>query len=176
LKKSVDFLNPLVYNVPCKLNIKGNYDMKKVTLPLVMLVMASQAYAQETSVNAVVNDHYRNVNNPIMEQVCQDVEVPVYSNNSQFNQGGAIIGGLIGGVIGNQFGKGNGKEAATGVGAMTGAIIGGSGNRNNNGVVGYRREQRCSMQNVGSQTYQSYSGSSISFVLDGKTYHLNFKR
>ncbi|WP_284614629.1 glycine zipper 2TM domain-containing protein [Aquabacterium humicola] len=37
---------------------------------------------------------------------------------------GAVIGAIVGGVLGNQVGGGTGRAAATGIGAVGGAIIG----------------------------------------------------
>lgn len=38
--------------------------------------------------------------------------------------GGALLGALVGGVLGNQVGDGRGRTAATGVGAIGGAVVG----------------------------------------------------
>ncbi|WP_298829590.1 glycine zipper 2TM domain-containing protein [uncultured Piscinibacter sp.] len=38
--------------------------------------------------------------------------------------GGAVLGAVIGAVVGNQVGSGTGRAAATGVGAVGGALIG----------------------------------------------------
>jgi uncharacterized protein YcfJ len=37
---------------------------------------------------------------------------------------GAVIGAIVGGVVGNQIGKGSGRDIATGVGVITGAVVG----------------------------------------------------
>lgn len=37
---------------------------------------------------------------------------------------GAVLGAVIGGVLGNQVGSGSGRAAATGIGAVGGAIVG----------------------------------------------------
>lgn len=94
-----------------------------------------------------VTPQYRNVTVPVAVQDCQDVQVPVYSNNSGVNTEGAIIGGLVGGIVGNQVGGGSGREAATGVGAMIGAIVGGNSG-NSRQVTGYRVERQCSNRTV----------------------------
>jgi len=86
-----------------------------------LIAVSGAAHANQTQV-ADITDHYKTViqQEPYTVEVCKDVQVP-YGNKKEFDQEGAIIGGIIGGVIGNQFGKGSGKEAATGVGALTGA-------------------------------------------------------
>lgn len=38
--------------------------------------------------------------------------------------GGAVLGAVLGGVIGHQIGSGSGRDAATGLGAVGGALIG----------------------------------------------------
>ena len=74
-------------------------------------------------------------------QVCEQVQVPIYGNNGQTNNGNAILGAIIGGVIGNQFGSGDGNKAATAVGAAIGAVKGSqSGNKN---IVGYQNTTQC---------------------------------
>ena len=128
--------------------------MKKLLITTALLVAtASPALANKQTMATIteVQANYRTVTYNVPRQECKTVEVPIYGNGSkELNTEGAIIGGIIGGVIGNQFGKGSGKEAATGVGALTGAIIGGQGKQSNE-IVGYRREQQCKevmIQNV----------------------------
>lgn len=113
---------------------------------------------------------YVNRQNPV--QVCNDVEVPIYGNSGT-NTEGAIVGGLIGGLIGNQFGNGSGKQAMTGVGAITGAIIGGN-NSNSRQITGYRTERQCETQyrNVRESVVNEYD---IMYNIDGRevTFRLN---
>lgn len=47
--------------------------------------------------------------------------IEVESRNSG---GGAVLGAVIGGVVGHQFGSGRGRDAATGIGAVGGAVAG----------------------------------------------------
>ena len=58
---------------------------------------------------------------------------------SQTTGSGAIIGGLIGAVIGHQIGDGNGRSAATGVGAVGGAILGNEIERQQRGAQDFLR-------------------------------------
>ena len=74
-------------------------------------------------------------------QVCEQVQVPIYGNNGQTNNGNAILGAIIGGVIGNQFGKGDGNKAATAVGAAIGAVKGSQ--TGNQKIVGYQTTNQC---------------------------------
>jgi uncharacterized protein YcfJ len=131
-----------VYSLLSKklVSMKGN-TMKKFILAAVGVFFATTATAQanEYATVTAVKPIYSTVSRPITEQQCNVVEVPIYGQG-QMNQDGAIIGGIVGGLLGNTIGKGSGKTAATGVGAMAGAIIGGKGDKQ---VVGYRQEQRC---------------------------------
>jgi len=133
------------------------------------LLAVTPAFAE--NVRGVTEDHYKTVieQEPYRVEVCKDVQVPVQGAG---NTEGAIIGGIIGGVIGNQFGKGSGKEAMTGIGALSGAIIG-SGNRNQ----GYRTERQCQIETRYEEKQRRvYSHSTIKFWDNGKTYTLNFQK
>ena len=133
-------------------------------------LVSSVAFAE--NVRGVTQDHYKTVieQEPYRVEVCKDINVPVQGGT---DTEGAIIGGIIGGVIGNQFGKGSGKEAATGVGALTGAIIGGK----NNQPQGYRTERQCSIETRYEERQREvYSHSTIKFWDNGKTYTIKFQK
>ena len=99
---------------------------------------SSVVWGKVTNVKPV----YTNVVNQTPQQVCKQVQVPVYGNNGQTNNGNAILGAIIGGVIGNQFGKGDGNKAATAVGAAIGAVKGSQSGGNKN-IVGYQNTTQC---------------------------------
>jgi uncharacterized protein YcfJ len=148
--------------------LKGT-DMRSLIVASCMLA-ATPALAE--NVRGVTEDHYKTVieQEPYRVEVCKDVQVPVQGGT---NTEGAIIGGIIGGVIGNQFGGGSGKEAATGVGALTGAIIGGNSNRNQ----GYRTERQCQVETRYEEKQRRvYSHSTVKFWDNGKTYTLKFQK
>ena len=150
--------------------------MKHLLITSSLLVaMASPALANKTAVNnAQVEDVYKTViqQTPYNVEVCRDVQVPVNSKKD-FDANGAIIGGIVGGVIGNQFGKGNGKEAMTGIGAMTGAIIGGQ----KEGKPDYRWERKCSFETRYKETQKEvYSHSVVTFWHDGERVQLKFQK
>ena len=120
--------------------------MKKLITTLAIVIgLANTAHAGSSIVYGKitrVEPVYTQVTNQQPQQVCKQVQVPVYSNNGQNNGGNALLGAIIGGVIGNQFGKGSGKEAATALGAVIGAQKGSqSGNSNN--IVGYQMTNQC---------------------------------
>jgi outer membrane lipoprotein SlyB len=50
--------------------------------------------------------------------------IELVSTGGHASGGGAVLGGVIGAVLGNQVGSGSGRAAATGVGAVGGALIG----------------------------------------------------
>jgi len=143
-----------------------------------LLILAAVAVATPVfagSTNGVTEDHYREVisRQPYNVEVCNDVNVP-YGRSSEFNGGGAIVGGIIGGVIGNQFGKGQGKEVATGIGALTGAIIGGN---NKGSPQGYRTETQCRIETRYNEGRRSvYSHSTITFWDHGRKYTLRYTK
>ena len=155
--------------------------MKKLLITSSLLVaMASPALANKTAISeAQVNDHYKTVieQTPYKVEVCKDVKVPVYEKGAkELDTEGAIIGGIIGGVVGNQFGKGSGKEAMTGVGALTGAIIGGSKDKNG-GKPQYHWERQCSVETRYKEESKTiYSHSTVRFTHDGRVIELKFQK
>ena len=77
-------------------------------------------------------------------------------------------------MLGNQFGKGSGKEAATGVGAITGAIIGG---QNKGPQQGGRTERRCQTETRYEETQRNvYSHSTVTFRSEGQSYTIKFQK
>lgn len=148
--------------------------MKKLlTTASILLVTATPALAnKEANRQAYVDDVYKTVieQRPYNVEVCKDVKVP---QKGQIDTEGAIIGGIIGGVIGNQFGKGSGKEAATGVGALTGAIIGGQ----DKGPRNYTTQRQCQIETRYKETEREvYSHSVVTFWHDGVKQTLKFQK
>lgn len=151
--------------------------MKKLVIASAIATMISApVFAGEVE----VVDKYKMITKkiPHTEQVCRTIDVPIYGQSSRDTTGDMIIGGLIGGVIGNQIGKGGGKNAATGVGAMTGAIIANNNaKKNNQEVIGYRQEERCSNTTTyTTETYEVYDYSVAIFYENGKRYALRFTK
>lgn len=148
--------------------------MKNVLIAsTIVLTISTPAFADQVKAN--VEDHYKTVlqQTPYNVEVCRDVQVP-YGSKKEMDTGGAIIGGLIGGVIGNQFGKGNGKDAMTGIGAMTGAIIGG---QQNSGPQGYTTQRQCELVTRYKETETTvYSHSTISFYHNGQKQVVKFSK
>jgi len=80
--------------------------------------------------------------------------------------GGAIVGAIVGGVVGNQIGGGSGRDIATGVGVITGAVVG------DNMQNAPRTQQRCTpIQNsrsviVGYDVTWEYLGRRVTQRMD----------
>lgn len=147
--------------------------MKMILVASVLAMFSTSAFAKE----ATVRDYTKTVieQKPYSVEVCKDVKVPYGNNKKEFDQNGAIIGGIIGGVIGNQFGKGSGKEAATGIGALTGAIIGGS--KDSDKPQGYQTQTQCHKETRYEETTREiYSHSTVTFWHDGKKHILKFQK
>jgi len=145
--------------------------MKKV-LVTVSLVLATATPALADTSEAYTQDHYKVVleQKPYNVEVCKDIKVP---QKGPLNTEGAILGGILGGVIGNQFGKGNGKEAATGVGALTGAILGGQ----NKGPRNYTTQRQCQIETRYKETEREiYSHTTVRFYHEGQRVELQFHK
>ena len=148
--------------------------MKHLLITASLLVAtASPALAnKEANRQAHVEDHYKTViqQTPYNVEVCKDIKVP---QKGELNTEGAIIGGIIGGVIGNQFGKGGGKEAMTGIGALSGAIIGGQ----DKGPRNYTTQRQCQVETRYEETKKTvYSHSTVTFYHNGVRQTLKFNK
>ena len=141
-----------------------------VATAIIVAATASPALAETTQ--ATVRDHFKTVieQQPYRVEVCKDVQVP---QKNEMNTEGAIIGGIIGGVIGNQFGKGDGKDAMTGIGALSGAIIGGQ----DKGPRNYTTQRQCQIETRYEETKREvYSHSTVTFYADGQKYTVKFNK
>ena len=138
--------------------------MNKIIVAGIVTLMSTSAMAE------TVTDHYKEIieQTPYRVEVCKDVVI-----QGKTDQGGAIIGGIIGGVIGNQFGKGGGKAAATGIGAMTSAMLGG----NNNRTTPSTTQRQCQIETRYEETAREvYSHSIVTFMYNGKQQVLRFTK
>lgn len=120
--------------------------MKKLALSIGLLAVVACAPVHASSITqwgtvTQVRPIHTQVSQQTPKNVCEQVQVPIYSNNGQSNNGNAILGAIIGGVIGNQFGKGDGNKAATAVGAAIGAVKGSQ--TGNQQIVGYQTTNQC---------------------------------
>ena len=150
--------------------------MKHLLITSSLLVaMASPALANKTAISeARINDYYKTVieQTPYNVEICKNVQVPTKGADTM-NTEGAIIGGLLGGVIGNQFGKGNGNDAMTGIGAITGAIVGGK----KPGQTTYTEQRQCEIVTRYKETEKRvYSHSVVTFWHEGQRIELKFHK
>lgn len=119
-----------------------------------------------------VSPEYSNVTTYNPQTVCRTEQVPIYGNNNKDTTGDMIIGGIIGGVIGNQIGKGSGNDVATGVGAMTGAIIANNNaKKHNHNIIGYRQVEKCYKEN-NSTTSRQITGYKFGYQLEAGGPHM----
>lgn len=132
----------------------------------------TNAIAEQYNVTGVVksvNPVYQTVSQQIPTQSCNTVDVPVYGNSG--SQGSSVFGldlegAIIGGVIGNNVTKNVDNGGA--VGALLGGMIGSDRKRNNQQIVGYRQEQRCSTSYT-TQQQQVFSHNDIVVDVEGLT-------
>jgi len=97
--------------------------MKKSLLALSIASLFGNVYAADFVDNARVVSStpiYERVNEPRRECWTETVQVAPKERSMT----GTVVGGVAGGLLGSQVGGGNGNTAATGVGAVTGAVVG----------------------------------------------------
>lgn len=122
--------------------------------------------ANSVKADTQVQDHYKNIihKTPSQVEVCYDRQV------SGDKTSDTIMGGIIGGVIGNNITK-DLPDGGT-AGAIIGSIL---GNMNSNSSGGTRTVCKTETRYT-EESRTIYSHSTISFVYNGKSYSLNFKK
>ena len=121
--------------------------------------------ANSVKADTQVQDHYKNIiyKTPSQVEVCYDRQV------SGDKTGDAIKGAIIGGILGNNI-KGE-KD-----GGAIGAIIGGMLGHSNSGATGGTK-RICQVETrYSEESRRVYSHSTISFIYEGKSYSVNFKK
>ena len=121
--------------------------------------------ANSVKADTQVQDHYKNIiyKTPSQVEVCYDRQV------SGDKTGDAIKGAIIGGILGNNI-KGE-KD-----GGAIGAIIGGMLGHSNSGAIGGTKRVCQVETRYSEESKRVYSHSTISFVYEGKSYRVNFKK
>ena len=112
-----------------------------------------------------VQDHYKNVihKTPHSVEVCYDKSV------SGDKTGDTLRGAILGGIIGNNVGDINN-------GGAIGSVIGGMlGHSNSNASSGTKRVCQVETRYT-EESRRVYSHSTISFIYEGKSYRVNFKK
>lgn len=142
--------------------------MKKLLLTITAIVLTTtQAFAGNVE-RPNVYDHYKTVVNQVPYQVEVCRQVTTHSGGA--STGDVFVGAVIGGVIGNQIGKGRGNDAATILGAILGADHVNKNNQSHSTTgtqCGYETRYKETVSEV-------YSHSTITFMMDGKSYTVDF--
>ena len=142
--------------------------MKKAILTIAtMLLFTTTAYAGNVQ-HSNVYHHYKTVVNqvPYNVEVCRQVT----TQSGGASSGDVFVGAVIGGIIGNQVGKGRGNDAATILGAILGAD-----HVNKNSQTHSTTGTHCSYETRYKETVSEvYSHSTITFMMDGKSYTVDF--
>ena len=128
---------------------------KIIFIAFVVGLVASSAFADSyVTTGKLVHKEpiYTNVNQRQPQQVCRNVEVPVYGTVQGGGNAveGALTGAIIGGILGEAIGGKNERNA----GAIFGAIVGGdkASKGNRQVVTGYRTERQCTTEYVNTTT------------------------
>ena len=118
-----------------------------------------------------VYDHYKSVVNQVPYHI--EVCTPGHTTyNDAASSADVLFGAILGGAIGNQIGGGSGKDAATILGAILGADI---TNKTRRGHVVV--QPSCTVETRYKETVSEvYSHSTITFMVDGRGYSLDFAK
>jgi uncharacterized protein YcfJ len=128
---------------------------------LIFLPVAAVAQSMHFTATVVRTVPIHQVVTETLQQCVTETVTPADKGSS-----GAIVGAIVGGVVGNQIGGGSGRDIATGVGVITGAVVG------DNMQNAPRTQQRCTpIQNsrsviVGYDVTWEYLGRQITQRMD----------
>jgi uncharacterized protein YcfJ len=128
---------------------------------LAMLPVTVWAQSLHFTANVVRSQPVHQVVTETLQQCVTETVTPTEKGGS-----GAVIGAIVGGVVGNQIGGGSGRDIATGVGVITGAVVG------DNMQNAPRTQQRCTpIQNsrsviVGYDVTWEYLGRQVTQRMD----------
>lgn len=147
--------------------------MKKF-LAIALSVMATSAMAQTTYVQQAtvveVSPKYEEFRVSRPQQICQQVEVPVYRTTTQ--RGGDNLGTfIVGAIIGNAIGKATGIDGAQAIGGIVGGAVANEHQKDHNTattneIIGYRQEQRCGTQ-YSTDVQQRFVGNYVTVDFNG---------
>ena len=112
-----------------------------------------------------IQDHYKDIisQKPYTVEVCRDRVV------SGDKTGDALAGAIIGGILGNNI---KGEKDGGAIGAIIGGMLGHS---NSNASSGTKRVCQVETRYT-EESRRVYSHSTISFIYEGKSYRVNFKK
>jgi len=126
-----------------------------------LLPITAAAQSLHFTANVVRSQPVHQVVTETLQQCVTETVTP-----TEKGAGGAILGAIVGGVVGNQIGGGSGRDIATGVGVITGAVVG------DNMQNAPRTQQRCTpIQNsrsviVGYDVTWEYLGRQVTQRMD----------
>jgi len=152
--------------------------MRHILLSVVAtLLFASTAFANAFTTTGKVEriqPVYTKVHQQQPQQVCQNVEVPVYGTvQGNGANGGDVLAGMI---IGGLLGKGaTGKDNGAAAGAVIGGIIAADKGKNKQVITGYRTETQCSTQYV-NQTVSVVNEYDITYNVNGSRFTMRVNR
>ena len=135
--------------------------MRKFLWVLAFLPAAAMAQSVHFTATVVRTVPVHQIVTETVQQCVTETVTP-----TEKGSGGAIVGAIVGGVVGNQIGGGSGRDIATGVGVITGAVVG------DNMQNAPRTQQRCTpIQNnrsvvVGSEVTWEYLGRQMTQRMD----------
>jgi len=121
--------------------------------------------ANSVKADTQVQDHYKNIiyKTPSQVEVCYD------RNVSGDKTGDALKGAIIGGILGNNI---KGEKDGGAIGAIIGGMLGHS---NSNASSGTKRVCQVETRYT-EESRRVYSHSTISFIYEGKSYRVRFKK
>ena len=135
--------------------------MRNTMMAAVLFPVAVCAQSLNFTANVVRTTPVHQVVTETLQQCVTDSVTPTEKGAT-----GAIVGAIVGGVVGNQIGGGSGRDVATGVGVITGAVVG------DNMQNAPRTQQRCTpIQNsrsiiVGYDVTWEYLGRQVTQRMD----------
>ena len=106
--------------------------MRIMMLAALMLPIMASAQSLQFTATVVRAVPIHQIVTETLQQCVTETVTP-----TEKGSGGAIVGAIVGGVVGNQIGGGSGRDVATGVGVITGAVVG------DNMQNAPRTQQRC---------------------------------
>ena len=121
--------------------------------------------ANSVKADTQVQDHYKNIiyKTPSQIEVCYDRQV------SGDKTGDALKGAIIGGILGNNI---KGEKDGGAIGAIIGGMLGHSNSNASSGT-----KTICQVETrYTEESKRVYSHSTISFIYEGKSYRVKFKK
>lgn len=122
-------------------------------LPLALLALIAACASPPTRNDAIGQAYDSRAGDAV--QYGTVIAIEAASGATHTTGGGAVLGAVIGAVVGNQVGSGTGRAAATGVGAVGGALIGNTLEKRRQDDDFYRIRVRFDHGGVGDFNYRT---------------------